>query len=114
MSVQIISPGTGSMSGEAAMSMVLPSALDEDEGQQAADEPVEHDCLGECEAEPLDARQLATQFRLPCDGLDHAAEDVADADAGAERAEADAERERDRLAGVDVRGGFLSKQTEQL
>jgi hypothetical protein len=34
------------------------------------------------------------------DGLDHRAEDVADADAGSERAEADAQREGDRLAGV--------------
>src|SRR5687768_4812212 len=98
------------MSGEAARSMMVDSSpLDQDVGQQTADEAVEHDCLGEREAEPLDARQLATQFRLPCDGLDHAAENVADADAGAERAEADAERERDRLAGIDVRGGFLSK-----
>ena len=40
------------------------------------------------------------QLGLAGDGLDHRAEDVADADAGAERAEADAERERDRLAGV--------------
>src|SRR6476620_9029270 len=77
-----------------------PPRSDEDVREQAADEAVEDDRLGEGEAEPLDTRELATQFWLSGDRLDHRAEDVADADAGAERTEADAERERDRLAGV--------------
>ena len=64
---------------------------------------VEHDRLGEGEAEPHDPLELAAQLGLAGDRLDHRAEDVADADAGAERAEADAEREGDRLAGVDRR-----------
>ena len=80
---------------------------DEDVGEEAADQAVEHDRLGEGEAEPLDSLQLAAQLGLAGDGLDHRAEDVADTDAGAERAEADAERERDGLAGVcDVAGGL--------
>ena len=83
---------------------------DEDVGEEAADQAVEHDRLGEGEAEPLDSLQLAAQFGLAGDGLDHRAEDVADADAGSERAEADAERKRDRLAGVcDVAGGLAPR-----
>src|SRR5262245_63949936 len=74
--------------------------LDEDEREDRAEQAVEHDGLGEREAEPLDARELTAELGLPGDGLDHRAEDVADADAGSERAETDAERERDRLAGV--------------
>ena len=73
-----------------------------------AEEAVEHDCLGECEAQPLDPLQLAAELGLARDGLDHRGEDVADADAGAERAEADAERETDGLSGlghVTRRGG---------
>src|SRR5687768_9880784 len=94
-------PGTTSMRGFAAS-----IELDENEGEQAADQAVEDDGLGEREAEPLDAGQLAAELGLARDGLDHRAEDVADADAGAERAEADAEGQRDRLPGVDaVLGG---------
>ena len=44
--------------------------------------------------------ELALELGLSCDGLDHRAEDVADADAGAERAETDTEGERNRLTGV--------------
>src|SRR5688572_2266813 len=102
-------PGETSMSGLAATGIVASprAALDQDEGEQAADETVEDDCLGERETEPLDALELAAELGLARDGLDHRAEDVADADAGTERAEADAERERDRLAGIDavLRGG---------
>src|ERR671933_501843 len=80
---------------------------DEDVGEEAADQAVEDDGLGQREAEPLDALQLPAQLGLARHRLDHRAEDVPDADAGAEGAEADAERERDRLPGVDVaaRGG---------
>ena len=75
--------------------------LDQDVAEQAAEEAVEDDGLGEREAEPHQALELAAQLGLAGDGLDHRAEDVADAGAGAGRAEADAERERDRLAGAD-------------
>src|ERR1700760_892087 len=95
MIVQIISPGVTWMSGFDAS---IP--LDQDVRQERAEQAVEHDCLGQCEAEPLDALQLTTELRLAGDRLDHRSEDVADADAGAERAETDAEREADRLAGV--------------
>ena len=72
-----------------------------------AEQAVEHDGLGQCEAEPLDALELAAELGLAGDRLDHRAEDVADADAGAERAEADAEGEADRLAGLrDVAGAW--------
>src|SRR5947209_6497223 len=74
--------------------------LDEHVGEQAADEAVEHDRLGEREAEPLDALQLTPELGLAGDRLDHRAEDVPDADAGAERAEADAQGKADRLAGL--------------
>src|SRR5690348_9658700 len=89
-------------------------ASDEDVREQAADEAVEDDGLGQREAEPLDALQLAAELRLPRDGLDHRAEDVADADARAERAEADAERQRDRLSGLrDIAGRRGEKCTHR-
>ena len=75
-------------------------ALDQDVREDRAEQAVEHDGLGEGEAEPLDALQLAAQLGLAGDRLDHRAEDVADADAGAERAETDTESEADRLAGL--------------
>src|SRR5437764_4709862 len=74
--------------------------LNEDVREDRAEQAVEDDGLGQREAEPLDALELAAKLRLTCDRLDHRAEDVADADAGTERAEADAEREADRLAGL--------------
>src|SRR6476659_7590663 len=77
-----------------------PPRSDEDVGEQAADEAVEDDRLGEGEAEPLDARELTAELRLAGDRLDHGREDVADPDAGAERTEADTEREADRLPGL--------------
>ena len=75
--------------------------------QDRAEQSVEHDGLGQREAEPLNPLQLAAELGLACDLLDHRAEDVADADTGAERAEADAERESDRLPGFRnvTRGG---------
>src|SRR5437868_14589754 len=81
--------------------------LDQHVGEQAADQAVEDDGLGQREAEPLDALELAAELGLACDRLDHRAEDVADADAGAERTEADAEREPDCLPcfGDVARGG---------
>src|SRR5581483_3108570 len=79
--------------------------LDEDEGEQAAEEAVEHDCLGEREAEPHDSLELSAQLRLARDRLDHRPEDGADADACADGAETDAEAEGDRLAFFDLRRG---------
>src|SRR5215211_1630106 len=79
--------------------------LDEDVGEQTAEQGVEDDGLSERETEPLDARELAAKFGLAGDGLDHRAEDVPDADAGADGPEADADAERDRLSEVgDVSG----------
>src|SRR2546425_8658112 len=82
------------------------SELDEDVGQDRPEQAVEDDRLRQREAEPLDPLQLTAQLRLARDGLDHRAEDVADADAGSERAETDAEGEADRLSGLrDVARG---------
>src|SRR5205085_4307404 len=77
--------------------------LDEDEGEQAAEEAVEHDRLCEREAEPHDSLQLAAELRLAGDRLDHRREDRADADACAHGAEPDTEAEGDRLALFDLR-----------
>src|SRR5680860_1810870 len=70
----------------------------EEEGDQAEDERVEDDRLGEGEAEPLDARDLLAHLGLPGDRLDHLAEDVADA--GADRAQPGADAEGDRLQAI--------------
>src|SRR5215208_5411641 len=75
-------------------------ALGEEERDQAEDEGVEHDRLGQGEAEPLDARDLVAHLGLTRDRLDHLAEDVADADARADGAEAGTDAERDGLAGL--------------
>src|SRR5918998_1388134 len=72
----------------------------EEERDEARDQPVEEARLGEREAEPLDARDLVAHLGLPGHGVDHLAEDDADADAGAHGAEAAANTERDRLARV--------------
>src|SRR5580700_6236095 len=75
--------------------------LDEDVAEQTAEEAVEHDRLGQGEAEPHQPLELSAELGLAGDRLDHGAEDVADAGAGAGGAEADAGRERDRLTGVN-------------
>src|SRR3954454_847518 len=69
------------------MSCKVAIRLGEEEGDQAEDERVEHDRLGEREAQPLDRRDLVAHLGLAGDRLDHLAEDVADADAGADGAE---------------------------
>src|SRR4051794_37055229 len=97
--VQIIRPGVTWM--RALLASISSASSNQDVGEQAADEAVEHDGLGEREAEPLDALQLTTELGLTRDRLDHRAEDVPDADAGAERAEADTKSECNRLAGLD-------------
>src|SRR3954454_4634055 len=76
------------------------SSLDQDVGEQAADQAVEDDGLGEGEPEPHDPLQLAAQLGLARDRLDHRAEDVPDAAASPEGAEAAAERERDAVPGI--------------
>jgi hypothetical protein len=75
--------------------------LDEHEAEEAADEAVEDDGLGEGEAEPHDPLQLAAQLGLAGDRLDHRGEDRADADAGAQRAETHPDAEAERLRGLD-------------
>jgi hypothetical protein len=79
----------------------------EEEGDEARHEPVEEARLGEGEAEPLDAGDLVAHLRLARHGLDHLAEDDADADAGAHGAETAAHAEGDRLACISAigRGG---------
>src|SRR3954471_14240813 len=98
-SVQIIRPGVTEIRGFAA-SISGFRLLDQNVGEDRAEQAVEHDRLGQGETEPLDALELTTELGLARDGLDHRGEDVADADAGAERAEADTESEADRLAGL--------------
>src|SRR3712207_5435632 len=72
----------------------------EEERDEAEDEGVEDDRLGQCEAEPLDRRDLVTHLGLAGHRLDDLAEDVADADARADRAEARADTEGDALQPV--------------
>src|SRR5665811_80650 len=105
-SVQIIRPGTTVIRELAATGISkIRFPLDQDEGQEAADQTVEDDGLGQREADPHDSLKLTAQLRLARDRLDHRAEDVAQADAGAERAEADTESERERLSHLgDVAG----------
>src|SRR5690242_19657853 len=76
---------------------------DQDVPEQAAEEAVEPDGLGERKPQPHQTLELAAELGLPGDGLDHRAEDVADAGTCTRRAGADAEREGDCLAGVDDR-----------
>ena len=110
-SVQIISPSPGetrklppspraAASGDRAERGHRPT---EEERDQAEDERVEGDRLGEREAEPADRLQLVLHLRLAGDRLDLLAEDEPDADAGSDRAEPGADAERDRLAGVGDR-----------
>src|SRR6266516_3450835 len=109
MIVQIIRPGVTWISGFDAS-----IGLDQDVGEDRAEQAVEHDRLGQGEAQPLNALQLTAELRLAGDGLDHRAEDVPDTDAGTERAETDAEGEADGLPGVRdrrVRSG-ARKQVE--
>src|SRR5680860_256273 len=81
----------------------------EEEGDQAEDERVEDDRLGEGEAEPLDARDLLAHLGLAGDRLDHLAEDVAHPDARTDGAKAGADAQRDRLES----GGGVGSLGEQ-
>src|SRR3954451_14802913 len=111
ISVQTITPRPGwtrklpPPEAVTVMSCKLAIRLGEEEGDQAEDERVEHDRLGEREAQPLDRGDLVAHLGLAGGRLDHLAEDVADADARADRAEAGANAERDRL---DRLGGVLT------
>src|SRR3954447_20491341 len=101
ISVQIITPTPGwtrKLPLPAAVTCRALIALTEEERDQAEDERVEHDRLGEGEAQPLDRGDLVAHLGLARDRLDHLAEDVADADARADRAEAGTDAEGDRLA----------------
>src|ERR671939_2169456 len=102
-SVQIISPRLG-LTRKLPPPLLLAASrvvIDlEEERDQAEDERVEDDRLGQREAEPLDARDLLAHLRLAGDRLDHLAEDVADADARADGAEPGADAESDGLAGL--------------
>src|SRR3954451_16405627 len=73
----------------------LSAGAAEEERDQAEDERVEHDRLGEREPQPLDAGDLVAHLRLPRDRLDDLAEDVADADAGADGPESGTHAEGD-------------------
>src|SRR4051812_551520 len=103
ISVQIITPMPGwtrkfpPPDAVTVMSCKVAIRLREEEGDQAEDERVEHDRLGEGEAEPLDRGDLVAHLGLAGDRLDHLAEDVADGDARADRAETGADAESDRL-----------------
>ena len=111
ISVQIISPRPGRDQEAAALVLGAERAATvaivaeqlhrglEEEGDQAEDERVEGDRLGQREAEPADRLQLVLHLGLAGDRLDLLAEDDPDADAGADRAEPGADAERDRLAG---------------
>ncbi len=102
-SVQIISPTLG-----VTRKLPLPSlgcddaaqrcsAMREEERDQAEDEGVEHDRLGQGEAEPLDRGDLVAHLGLAGHRLDDLAEDEADADAGSDGAETGTHAECDGL-----------------
>src|SRR4051794_31665524 len=106
MSVQIITPTPGwtrklpppaAVTSVAMWSRPPIGSAAEEERDQAEDERVEHDRLGQREAEPLDRGDLVAHLGLARDRLDDLAEDVADADAGADRPEPGANAQRERL-----------------
>src|SRR3712207_3704550 len=122
-SVQIISPTPGwtrkfpdppEAITEGAVSIVGLAAREE-ERDQAEDEGVEHDRLGEREAQPLDRGDLVAHLGLARDGLDDLAEDVAHAHARADRAEAGADAEGDGLQAVadGLLAATLGERSEQ-
>src|SRR6185437_13380208 len=107
-SVQIISPTSGLTRKLLDSSVVVAWAmtsirLTEEEGDEAEDERVEHDRLGQGEAQPLDRGDLVAHLGLAGHRLDDLAEDEAHADAGADGAEARAHAERDGAQAL--RGG---------
>src|SRR5919112_497377 len=82
ISVQIITPAAGwtrKFPPPDAVTMFAAAVMSaaEEERDQAEDERVEHDRLGEGEAEPLNRGDLVAHLGLARDRLDHLAEDVA-------------------------------------
>jgi hypothetical protein len=77
---------------------------------------IEGDRLGQREAEPADAFQIAFHLRLTGDRLDLLTEDEADADAGADRTEARTDAERDCFAGAfdTFVGDFRERQGSEI
>src|SRR5215218_6682295 len=114
-SVQTISPTSGEtrkLPPSSAVSAAMTTApnmiaLDDERGQQARDEAVEHARLGQGEAEPLDRGDLVAHLRLARDRLDHVAEDVADADAGTGGTESATHAQGDLAARVGACRGCL-------
>src|SRR3954463_317628 len=103
ISVQIITPMPGwtrkfPPPDDAAIviSCRAPIRLREEEGDQAEDERVEHDRLGQGEAQPLDRRDLVAHLGLAGHRLDDLAEDEADAHARTDGAQAGADAQGDR------------------
>jgi hypothetical protein len=99
-SVQIISPTLGVIRNEPLEAAVVAIELLQDPGEQACDQAVEEDSLGQCESEPLDARDFVAHLWLARNGLNHLSEDDPDADAGPEGAQAAADP--DSKAGADT------------
>src|SRR3954454_13896876 len=93
---------------EAASGTVFASAVIdlEEERDEAEDEGVEDDRLGQGEAEPLDRGDLVAHLGLAGQRLDDLAEDEADAHAGADGAEAGADAQRDRAQAL---GGGIAR-----
>src|SRR4051794_8436042 len=67
ITVQTMRPGTTEMRPAKGAAV----EQDQDVGEQPADQAVEDAGLGEREAEPLDAGELAAELGLAGDGLDH-------------------------------------------
>src|SRR5271165_2264384 len=83
----------------------------EEEGDEAAHQAVEERRLGKREAEPLDRGDLVFHLGLTRRGLDHLAEQHADASAGTRSAAARAHAQGNRFAGVlpDFLGRFYGR-----
>src|SRR4029450_245553 len=115
-SVQIIRPRLGETrklppespsapSGSAVINVTESTCAGlEEEGDQAEDERVEGDGLGQREPEPADRLEVVLHLGLAGDGLDLLAEDEADADSGSDRAEAGTNAQRNGLAGIGDSG----------
>src|SRR3954469_1438715 len=101
-SVQIIRPRFGEtrkLPPEATMWATGPHGLEE-EGDQAEDERVERDGLGQSESEPANRLEVVLHLRLAGDRLHLLSEDEADTDAGSDRAEPCTDAKGYCLAGI--------------
>src|SRR3954465_3881463 len=99
ISVQIITPAPGLTRKSPPPDAVTsaPIGLREEERDQAEDERVEHDRLGEREAEPLDRRDLVTHLPPARGPPEPLAEDLAGREARADGAQSGADAQGDRL-----------------